>query len=131
MYANARMNKHHLTKIASQISFVVLHRPDRRRRGTRIKQQCDSSVYRSSNRDGLGPARYVLYSPRLAAFDSTENVSKDLESFAKHAGRSQVSTDDVMLLARRNEGLEALLRSFIDKSRKDKESTTTGRGGRK
>lgn len=35
-----------------------------------------------------------------------------------------------MLLARRNEGLEALLRSFVDNERKDKASGP-GRGGRK
>ncbi|KAF1811388.1 hypothetical protein P152DRAFT_459785 [Eremomyces bilateralis CBS 781.70] len=43
-----------------------------------------------------------------------ENTSLDLENFAKHAGRSMVNTDDVLLLARRNEGLDALLRSFVD-----------------
>ena len=63
----------------------------------------------------------------------TENVSTDLKSFARcvslhfqeglrrlisfsrHAGRSTVSTDDVMLLSRRNEGLETVLRSYMDK----------------
>lgn len=44
-----------------------------------------------------------------------ENVSTDLKSFARHAGRSTISTDDVMLLSRRNEGLETVLRSYIDK----------------
>lgn len=63
----------------------------------------------------------------------TENVSTDLKSFARcvslhtheglrrlisysrHAGRSTISTDDVMLLSRRNEGLETVLRSYMDK----------------
>jgi hypothetical protein len=39
-----------------------------------------------------------------------ENVSHDLESFAKHAGRSTINTSDVLLLARRNEGLEDVLK---------------------
>ncbi|MCJ1286400.1 hypothetical protein MMC26_005745 [Xylographa opegraphella] len=39
---------------------------------------------------------------------------QDLESFAKHAGRGVVGVDDVMLLARRNDGLEAVLRAFVD-----------------
>jgi centromere protein S len=58
-----------------------------------------------------------------------ESISRDLESFAKHAGRTQISTDDVMLLARRNEGLEALLRSYVEKIRKEKDGG--GRGGRR
>ena len=41
---------------------------------------------------------------------SAETVSHDLESFAKHAGRSTINTSDVLLLARRNEGLEEVLK---------------------
>ncbi|MCJ1322475.1 hypothetical protein MMC15_007824 [Xylographa vitiligo] len=43
-----------------------------------------------------------------------ESVSQDLESFTKHAGRGTVDVDDVMLLSRRNEGLETVLRTFLD-----------------
>ncbi|KAL1589069.1 hypothetical protein WHR41_02282 [Cladosporium halotolerans] len=39
-----------------------------------------------------------------------ENVSHDLEAFAKHAGRSTINTSDVLLLARKNEGLEDVLK---------------------
>ena len=65
-----------------------------------------------------------------------ENVSTDLENFAKyahvhltpstnislqlcirHAGRSTISTEDVMLLSRRNEGLEAVLKAYLDKQK--------------
>ena len=60
-----------------------------------------------------------------------ENASKDLESFAKHANRSQVSSDDVMLLARRNEGLEALLRSYLEGVRKDKDTRAGAGKGRR
>ncbi|KAL8827874.1 MAG: hypothetical protein Q9191_002922 [Dirinaria sp. TL-2023a] len=45
-----------------------------------------------------------------------ENVSQDLESFSKHAGRSTISVDDVMLLCRRNEGLEAILRNCLERN---------------
>ena len=38
-----------------------------------------------------------------------------LISHTSHAGRSTISTDDVMLLSRRNEGLEAVLRRYMDK----------------
>ncbi|PGH07584.1 hypothetical protein AJ80_07973 [Polytolypa hystricis UAMH7299] len=43
-----------------------------------------------------------------------ETVGQDLEAFAKHAGRSTINVSDVMLLARRNEGLESILRAFVD-----------------
>lgn len=46
-----------------------------------------------------------------------ESTSMDLKSFAKHAGRSTISTDDVMLLSRRNEGLETVLRSYMAKQK--------------
>ncbi|KAL1852547.1 hypothetical protein Plec18170_005678 [Paecilomyces lecythidis] len=49
--------------------------------------------------------------------DFTETVSQDLESFAKHAGRSTINVADVMLLTRRNEGLESILRAFVDQQR--------------
>ncbi|EDN03232.1 conserved hypothetical protein [Histoplasma capsulatum var. duboisii H88] len=41
-------------------------------------------------------------------------IGQDLEAFAKHAGRSTINLSDVMLLARRNEGLESILRAFVD-----------------
>ncbi|KAF4256884.1 hypothetical protein KXW98_003769 [Aspergillus fumigatus] len=48
-----------------------------------------------------------------------ETVSQDLEFFAKHAGRSTINVSDVMLLARRNEGLESILRAFVDQQREE------------
>ncbi|KAK3327630.1 kinetochore component CENP-S-domain-containing protein [Cercophora scortea] len=44
-----------------------------------------------------------------------ETVAIDLESFSQHAGRTTVTTDDVLLLARRNSDLNALIKDFIDK----------------
>lgn len=40
-----------------------------------------------------------------------DNVAHDLETFAKHAGRSTVNTKDVLLLGRRNEGLAEILKN--------------------
>lgn len=41
-------------------------------------------------------------------------MATDLESFANHAGRSTIKTDDVLLLARRNEGLETILKDKVE-----------------
>ncbi|KAI1325338.1 kinetochore component CENP-S-domain-containing protein [Xylariaceae sp. FL0255] len=46
-----------------------------------------------------------------------ENVAGDLESFSRHAGRSTITTDDVLLLARRNGDLHDLIKDFIDKEK--------------
>ncbi|KAI1491082.1 kinetochore component CENP-S-domain-containing protein [Biscogniauxia mediterranea] len=43
-----------------------------------------------------------------------ENVAMDLESFSRHAGRSTITTDDVLLLARRNQDLHSIVKDFID-----------------
>lgn len=37
----------------------------------------------------------------------------------RHAGRSTINVSDVMLLARRNEGLESILRAFVDQQREE------------
>ncbi|KIV87195.1 hypothetical protein PV11_02757 [Exophiala sideris] len=52
------------------------------------------------------------------------NAAVDLESFAKHAGRSKIQTEDVMLLTRRNEGLEMLLREELGKLEQAKKKET-------
>lgn len=54
----------------------------------------------------------------------SETVAQDLESFAKHAGRSTVTTDDVLLLTRRNDALHDIVKEFIDA---DKAATARGR----
>ncbi|KAH8722905.1 kinetochore component CENP-S-domain-containing protein [Phaeosphaeriaceae sp. PMI808] len=45
------------------------------------------------------------------------NTARDLEVFAKHGGRKVVNTDDVMLLTRRNDALETMLRAELDRMR--------------
>lgn len=40
-----------------------------------------------------------------------ENTAGDLEAFAKHSGRSIINSKDVVLLGRRNEGLQELLKN--------------------
>ncbi|KAJ5184121.1 hypothetical protein N7492_001737 [Penicillium capsulatum] len=48
-----------------------------------------------------------------------ETASIDVESFAKHAGRSTVNISDVMMLARRNEGLESILSAYVEHQREE------------
>ncbi|KAJ9148253.1 hypothetical protein NKR23_g5131 [Pleurostoma richardsiae] len=43
-----------------------------------------------------------------------ENVAIDLESFSAHAGRTTIQTDDVLLLARRNQDLYGIIKAFVD-----------------
>ncbi|KAF2862520.1 hypothetical protein K470DRAFT_173946 [Piedraia hortae CBS 480.64] len=49
-----------------------------------------------------------------------ENAACDLEAFARHAGRSTICDKDVILLARRNEGLERVLSTTADEVKKGK-----------
>ncbi|XP_059643718.1 protein MHF1 homolog isoform X2 [Cornus florida] len=46
------------------------------------------------------------------AFKYAEQLAKDLELFAQHAGRKSVNMEDVILSAHRNEHLATSLRSF-------------------
>jgi centromere protein S len=50
-----------------------------------------------------------------------ENVAIDLESFSNHAGRTNVLTDDVLLLARRNEDLYAMIKDTVEKLKAQKQ----------
>ena len=44
-----------------------------------------------------------------------ENVALDLENFSRHAGRTTITTDDVLLLARRNQDLHAIMKESVDR----------------
>lgn len=54
----------------------------------------------------------------------TENVAMDLETFSAHAGRTTVTTDDVLLLARKNPDLHDIMKEFVDKRK-----AASGAGG--
>ncbi|KAF9880975.1 apoptosis-inducing taf9-like domain 1 family [Colletotrichum karsti] len=55
-----------------------------------------------------------------------ESVAIDLENFSRHASRSQVRTEDVMLLARKNPDLLDLVKEFVQK--KEAEKAKKGKG---
>ncbi|KAK9465704.1 kinetochore component CENP-S-domain-containing protein [Lipomyces arxii] len=40
-------------------------------------------------------------------------LAKDVESFAHHAKRKTVATDDVIMVCRRNEGLKEIMEEFV------------------
>ncbi|KXJ92677.1 kinetochore component CENP-S-domain-containing protein [Microdochium bolleyi] len=52
-----------------------------------------------------------------------ENVAIDLESFSRHAGRSTITTDDVLLLTRRNQDLHDIVKNFVDEKKAAKTQT--------
>ena len=60
-----------------------------------------------------------------------ENVAKDLEMFSRHAGRKAITTDDVLLLTRRNEDLQGLVQTTVDKLNADKLAKKTQKSARK
>ncbi|KAL3422627.1 hypothetical protein PVAG01_06783 [Phlyctema vagabunda] len=52
---------------------------------------------------------------QIGPVDYAENVAIDLEAFARHAGRTTVNTDDVLLVTRRNDALHGIMRDFVEK----------------
>ena len=54
------------------------------------------------------------------------NTARDLETFATHGGRKAINTDDVMLLTRRNDALETMLKGELERIRA---SEGRGQGG--
>jgi histone H3/H4 len=54
------------------------------------------------------------------------NVAQDLENFARHAGRTTITTDDVLLITRRNEALHDIMKDFVDR-----EKAAMGKGNRR
>ncbi|KAH6611107.1 hypothetical protein Trco_001127 [Trichoderma cornu-damae] len=68
------------------------------------------------------------------AWAQIENVAIDLETFCNHAGRTTVTTDDVLLLARKNPDLHHIMKTHIDGVKADKAAATAGssrKGGAK
>lgn len=59
-----------------------------------------------------------------------ENVALDLESFSRHAKRTTIQTDDVLLLARRNADLHGIIKDFIDELNAAKVNKAKGKAKR-
>lgn len=52
-----------------------------------------------------------------------ENVAQDVEAFARHSGRPTISSNDVVLLGRRNDDLKDLLQKEADRVRGNDKTT--------
>jgi centromere protein S len=63
------------------------------------------------------------------AWTQIENVAVDLETFCNHAGRTTVTTDDVLLLARKNADLQHIMKEFVDQAKLDREEAAKAKGG--
>ncbi|KAK7749545.1 MHF histone-fold complex component [Cytospora paraplurivora] len=59
-----------------------------------------------------------------------ENVAIDLESFSRHASRTTVTTDDVLLLARRNADLHGIIKDLVDEQKAAKAIKGKGKAKR-
>lgn len=57
-------------------------------------------------------------------------MALDLESFSRHAGRTTVQTDDVLLLARHNSDLHGIIKDFVDEQNAAKVSKGRGKAKR-
>ncbi len=65
--------------------------------------------------------------PPFSQYPFTDNVARDLESFSQHAGRTTVTTDDVLLLARRNQDLHSVIKDVVDREKAAK-AKAAGKG---
>ena len=60
-----------------------------------------------------------------------EILAKDLESFAAHAKRSTITTDDVLLMARKSPELQAKIQAIVDKAQSEKQKNAAHKKSRK
>lgn len=109
---------------------MVRSRQDGRRRVSQTRNQRNTTIYRCTDRDGLDANRFVERACHMTSSNlEPENSAQDLESFAKHAGRRTVTTDDVLLLTRRNDGLKDLMEAYVQKQKAQKTKKSARRGG--
>ncbi|KAK8135836.1 hypothetical protein PG984_003776 [Apiospora sp. TS-2023a] len=84
----------------------------------RLKQALWFAVGKIADEESLRRNRNVT--PQFIGALMELAVAQDLESFSRHAGRSTITTDDVLLLARRNEDLHGIIKDSIDKEKASK-----------
>ncbi|CAO2650844.1 Nn.00g091410.m01.CDS01 [Neocucurbitaria sp. VM-36] len=84
-----------------------------------IGNYIDNSTFLSSPSSNAASNATPQFTGALTELIYTQiaNTARDLETFANHAGRKVVGVDDVMLLARRNDALEVMLRGELERIR--------------
>ncbi|KAF2239540.1 hypothetical protein EV356DRAFT_572335 [Viridothelium virens] len=99
----------------------------------RLKSALWYSIGRIVDEDSLGLK--VNATPQFIAalmemtWAQIENVAKDLECFARHGNRYSINVSDVLLLARRNEGLETVLKQYAEELQAARVTASDARPG--
>lgn len=74
-----------------------------------------------AQKHGMSVSQIVMASLADLTFKFTEQLARDIEMFAQHAGRKSVNIDDIILAARRNEDVASSLKSFSQELLKAKD----------
>ena len=119
-----------LAAIETPLSTLVPHRQDGGRREHKPRSQRYAPIHWEFDGVRLGSDWYVICRNQAARADDVDlsgNTAVDLESFSRHAGRSTINPEDVMLLTRRNEGLEQILREELKRFEKARDAKASAK----
>jgi hypothetical protein len=76
---------------------------------------------------GTAHCAHAAHQCRADRQGGIENVAIDLESFANHASRPNITTEDVLLLARKNPDLQQIMGDFVEERKGIKEARMKGK----
>jgi centromere protein S len=79
---------------------------------------CEEVTLTGTAPAGMKFSRHFVAMLSETTFKQCESLAVDLESFARHARRSTVNSEDVKLSARRNESLRQYIESLADQRAK-------------
>lgn len=86
----------------------------------------ECSLLSASQSDNTAPTPQFIGALTDMVWLQIENVAVDLETFSRHAGRSTITTDDVLLICRRNEALQGIMKDFIEMEEAENERPKNG-----
>ncbi|CAM6049496.1 unnamed protein product [Sphagnum compactum] len=87
----------------------------------RLKLAVIATAEREVQKHEMQISPHVMTALADLTFKYAEELAKDVELFAHHAGRKSVMVDDVLLAAHRNEDVVAKLRAFAQSLTKSRE----------